>query len=66
MTNNLECKDCCYFWKEDGEPWPGCHWEERCPGDLAPCEEDDYWDDEDDWEYYVTEDLYDYAEAEEE
>lgn len=39
------CKDCCYFWKDENEEYPGCHFVDRCPGDKAPCEEED-WNDE--------------------
>lgn len=45
---NLECKECPYCWHdldENGDVisrFPYCHWESRCPGDLPPCEEEDY------------------------
>lgn len=45
----MNCKNCAYFWKEDNEEYAQCHWEVRCPGDTAPCE-DDYWEEpDDDW-----------------
>lgn len=44
----MECKNCGYFWQEEHEERPTCHWQERCPGDIAPCEEDDYLEPEDD------------------
>lgn len=36
-----ECKDCCYYWKEDHEDYPHCHWCYRCPDDIPPCEYDE-------------------------
>ena len=33
------CEDCAYHWADDGEEYSRCHWESRCPGDKAPCEE---------------------------
>lgn len=38
------CKDCAYCWQEEYESYPDCHWEMRCPGDIAPCEEEDYYE----------------------
>lgn len=35
---NMNCKDCCYFWKEEDGERANCHWESRCPDDKAPCE----------------------------
>ena len=46
----MNCVYCCYFWKEDGEDHPQCHWVSRCPDDFPPCEEEDELDEED--EYY--------------
>lgn len=37
-----ECKDCAYYWREEDEDYPCCHFVERCPGDYAPCEEPDF------------------------
>lgn len=37
-----ECKDCVFYWREDGEDYARCHFVERCPGDYAPCEEPDF------------------------
>lgn len=42
MANTLECKNCCYQWKDEDDRWPCCHWEARCPDDYPPCEEEDY------------------------
>ena len=55
---NMKCEECCYYWQDETENHPRCHWEVRCPGDLAPCEyEDD--DDPDEWneEWYDEPDL---------
>lgn len=47
----MECKDCCYFWydyNDEGDcisERAYCHWASRCPGDVPPCEEDDYEED---------------------
>ena len=49
----LECKDCCYCWQNDGEKYPSCKWESRCPDDKAPCEYDEY-------DYVNEEENYDY------
>ena len=48
----LKCPDCGYHWKEEWEDYPSCHWESRCPGDVAPCDEEPYYEednDEEDW-----------------
>lgn len=46
----MNCKECCYWWKNEDEAYPGCKFEARCPGDLPPCEQDDY--DEPDYDEY--------------
>lgn len=38
----MMCHQCPYQWKEEWEPVPICHWKSRCPGDIPPCEEDEY------------------------
>lgn len=38
----MKCTDCCYCWKNDGEEYPSCKWEMRCPDDKPPCEYDDF------------------------
>ena len=40
----MKCKDCCYCWQDEDDDFPRCHWEIRCPGDIPPCEEED-WED---------------------
>lgn len=39
--NEMTCKDCPYFWKEEDESYPSCKWTIRCPDDIPPCEEDE-------------------------
>ena len=42
-----EARNCGYFWKDENEDFPRCHWEDD--GFPAPCEEDDGdydWDDD--------------------
>lgn len=46
------CKECGYFWKNEDEDYPGCKFEPMCPGDLPPCEQDDYDYDEPDYDEY--------------
>lgn len=38
----MKCTDCPYFWKDEIDKYPHCHWIARCPDDIAPCEEDYY------------------------
>lgn len=42
----LTCKECIYWnWAKDfpDEGYSnGCNWQSRCPGDVPPCEEEDY------------------------
>ena len=44
MAKHLGCADsnCGYYWQEEGEDYPRCHFDGY---GKAPCEEDD-WDDE--------------------
>lgn len=49
---DLECKNCSYYWKEDYERYPTCHYD--YDPYYAPCEErerekeyDSYYDSED-------------------
>lgn len=40
----MECKNCVWFWTDEGENYPVCHAD---PNWLAPCEyEDDYYEEE--------------------
>ena len=52
----MKCADCAYYWKEEDERYAGCHWTIRCPGDIPPCEEEEYDYDES----YEPEDMADY------
>ena len=36
------CTNCAFCWQEDTEKYATCHWESRCPGDVPPCEEEDW------------------------
>lgn len=38
----MKCAECCYYWQNDDENRPCCHWEARCAGDMAPCEEPEW------------------------
>lgn len=46
-----ECKECVFFWKEEDEIRPSCHFESRGWFDIPPCEEDDPEEPEDYSEY---------------
>lgn len=41
----MKCCDCPYWYQERGD-FPECNWISRCPGDCAPCEEEDYVEEE--------------------
>jgi len=47
--DNSECAktNCGYYYKDENESHPTCHWYAACPGDMAPCEYPD--DDEPEW-----------------
>lgn len=50
----MKCTDNCgYYWRDENEEYARCHFVEQAPGDKAPCEYDDY--DEDDREDYSDE-----------
>jgi len=40
----MKCKDCGYFWKDEGEDIPSCHY--RWNDGYAPCEVDEREEDE--------------------
>ena len=48
----MKCTECCYYWQDEDESRPRCHWEACCPGDMAPCEYEtlETADDPEDWE----------------
>ena len=48
----MKCTECCYYWQDEDESRPRCHWEACCPGDMAPCEYDtlEAADDPEDWD----------------
>ena len=37
----LQCKDCPYCWRGDGDKYPDCHYYSLGAFDQAPCEIDD-------------------------
>ena len=43
---SCEAVNCGYWWQDADEDYPRCHFE----GDVAPCEEEDYYEDDDDLE----------------
>lgn len=63
----LQCKDCPYqYYDYDDEgnatsSYEYCHWVSRCPGDIAPCEEEEYFAYSED----SYDDVYEYEEADE-
>lgn len=40
------CENCGYLWKEEDEKFPSCHFEG--PVGWAPCEQDEYEEDDSD------------------
>lgn len=43
----MKCEDCCFFWRDEDENHPYCHFESRWPDDKAPCDrEDDSYEEE--------------------
>lgn len=44
--NTSSCLHCPWCWIAEGEDYPRCHFE----GAVAPCEEEDYYEDDDDLE----------------
>lgn len=54
----MKCTECCYYWQDEDESRPRCHWEACCPGDMAPCEYDtlETADDPEDWKESWDED----------
>ena len=44
-----ECakRNCSYYWQDENDDYPRCHFESWGP---APCEEDDWHDEEEEWE----------------
>ena len=47
--NECEKMNCGYYWQEEGEDYPRCHYPDD--GTKAPCEyDDDYEDDYDDYD----------------
>lgn len=38
---DLTCRECAYFWTEDDDEYPSCHYESLGSWDPAPCEQPD-------------------------
>lgn len=43
----MKCSECCFCWQAEGEKYPQCHYISPFP---APCEEEEEYDEEEDWE----------------
>lgn len=52
----MTCKDCCFFWEDDDEKYPRCHFEERTCWDIPPCEYEDEYNDSTEYAEYADED----------
>lgn len=39
----MRCNNCGYYWKDDDEAFPYCHYDDPWP---APCEQDEYYEEE--------------------
>lgn len=52
----MKCTECCYYWQDEDENRPRCHWED--PRFPAPCEYEamETADDPEDWEESWDED----------
>lgn len=37
----MTCKQCAYYWQDDGENFAQCHFNSMGVWDLAPCEYDE-------------------------
>ena len=61
VQNTLECKDCNYYWKDEDDKFPRCHFQAMHGDpswlDIPPCEED--W-----FEEVTAEEYYGYDEEE--
>ena len=42
----MTCKECPFYWKDDGERWGTCHFEIRAWYDVPPCEEEEPYEEE--------------------
>ena len=47
----MKCTDCPYYWKEELEDYPGCHFDPVHHPTPSPCEYDDYYREEDEYDY---------------
>lgn len=37
----MKCVDCSYYWQDENDAFPRCHFERIADWDEAPCEYDD-------------------------
>ena len=44
--NKMKCADCPYYWKEENEDYPDCHY--RWNDGYAPCEVEEIYNEPDD------------------
>lgn len=44
----MKCINCLYYYKVEDDMFPECQWYSRAPGDCAPCEEEDYIEEDED------------------
>lgn len=40
----MKCADCPYYWLEDDDRYPSCHFDETIHPTPSPCEEEDYYE----------------------
>lgn len=41
----MKCKDCAYYWQDDDDDFPQCHFVKLGRWDEAPCEDDEAYED---------------------
>ena len=46
----MKCTNCSYYWKEECEDYPSCHFDENYHPTPSPCEEEDMYE-EDEYDY---------------
>ena len=56
LMGACEISNCGYYWKEEGEEYPRCHYPDD--GTKAPCEYEDDYEEPDDCDYEVGFDPY--------
>ena len=48
----MKCTDCPYYWKEESDEYPCCHFDETYHATPSPCEYDDVYGYEEETEEY--------------